>query len=80
MREILVALSLLLVIGVSIAVQAVGLSMALGTFLAGVLLVLMKAAILYGLGRMFRLSHRAMRCCSRSACRRVRWIAILTTH
>lgn len=38
MREIFVAFSLLLVIGVSIAVQAVGLSMALGTFLAGVLL------------------------------------------
>lgn len=38
MREIFFAFSLLLVIGVSIAVQAVGLSMALGTFLAGVLL------------------------------------------
>jgi monovalent cation:proton antiporter-2 (CPA2) family protein len=38
MREIFFALSLLLVIGVSMAVQAVGLSMALGTFLAGVLL------------------------------------------
>jgi monovalent cation:proton antiporter-2 (CPA2) family protein len=38
MREIFVAFSLLLVIGVSLAVQAVGLSMALGTFLAGVLL------------------------------------------
>ena len=38
LREIFVAFSLLLVIGVSIAVQAVGLSMALGTFLAGVLL------------------------------------------
>lgn len=109
MREIFVAFSLLLVIGVSIAVQAVGLSMALGTFLAGVLLadseyryelrldiepvkglllglffiavgmsvdmsliarspvlvlglalllVLVKAAILYGLGRLFRLASR----------------------
>ena len=38
MREIFVAFSLLLVIGVSIAMQSVGLSMALGTFLAGVLL------------------------------------------
>ncbi len=38
MREIFVAFSLLLVIAVSIAVQSVGLSMALGTFLAGVLL------------------------------------------
>jgi monovalent cation:proton antiporter-2 (CPA2) family protein len=38
MREIFVAFSLLLVIGVSVAVQSVGLSMALGTFLAGVLL------------------------------------------
>jgi glutathione-regulated potassium-efflux system ancillary protein KefC len=38
MREIFVAFSLLLVIGVSLAVQAVGLSMALGTFLAGMLL------------------------------------------
>jgi monovalent cation:proton antiporter-2 (CPA2) family protein len=38
MREIFVAFSLLLVIGVSLAVQSVGLSMALGTFLAGVLL------------------------------------------
>jgi len=38
MREIFVAFSLLLVIGVSIAVHAVGLSMALGTFLAGMLL------------------------------------------
>jgi glutathione-regulated potassium-efflux system ancillary protein KefC len=38
MREIFFAFSLLLVIGVSMAVQAVGLSMALGTFLAGVLL------------------------------------------
>jgi monovalent cation:proton antiporter-2 (CPA2) family protein len=38
LREIFVAFSLLLVIGVSLAVQAVGLSMALGTFLAGVLL------------------------------------------
>ena len=37
-REIFVALSLLLVIGVSLAMQFVGLSMALGTFLAGVLL------------------------------------------
>ncbi|MES1982863.1 MAG: monovalent cation:proton antiporter-2 (CPA2) family protein [Pseudomonadota bacterium] len=38
MREIFVAFSLLLVTGVSLAVQSVGLSMALGTFLAGVLL------------------------------------------
>jgi monovalent cation:proton antiporter-2 (CPA2) family protein len=38
MREIFVAFALLLVIGVALAVQAVGLSMALGTFLAGVLL------------------------------------------
>lgn len=38
MREIFVAFSLLLVIGVAMTVQAVGLSMALGTFLAGVLL------------------------------------------
>ncbi len=38
MREIFVAFSLLLVIGVSLAMQSVGLSMALGTFLAGVLL------------------------------------------
>ena len=37
-REIFVAFSLLLVIGVSLAMQYVGLSMALGTFLAGVLL------------------------------------------
>ena len=37
-REIFVAFSLLLVISVSLAMQAVGLSMALGTFLAGVLL------------------------------------------
>ncbi len=37
-REIFVAFSLLLVIGVALAMQAVGLSMALGTFLAGVLL------------------------------------------
>ncbi|HEY0562947.1 MAG TPA: monovalent cation:proton antiporter-2 (CPA2) family protein [Methylophilus sp.] len=37
-REIFVAFSLLLVIGVSMAMQSVGLSMALGTFLAGVLL------------------------------------------
>ncbi|MEZ0238392.1 MAG: cation:proton antiporter, partial [Methylophilaceae bacterium] len=109
MREIFVAFSLLLVIGVSIAVQSVGLSMALGTFLAGVLLadseyryelrldiepvkglllglffiavgmsvdmslivkapvlilglalllVLVKAAILYGLGRLFHLASR----------------------
>ena len=109
MREIFFAFSLLLVIGVSIAVQAVGLSMALGTFLAGVLLadseyryelrldiepvkglllglffiavgmsvdvslianspgliiglavlvVLVKTAILYGLGRAFRLASR----------------------
>ncbi|MCE9616245.1 MAG: monovalent cation:proton antiporter-2 (CPA2) family protein [Lentisphaerae bacterium] len=38
LREIFVAFSLLLVIGVSLAVQWAGLSMALGTFLAGVLL------------------------------------------
>jgi len=38
MREIFFAFSLLLVISVAMAVQAVGLSMALGTFLAGVLL------------------------------------------
>lgn len=38
MREIFVAFSLLLVIGVSLIVQAAGLSMALGTFLAGMLL------------------------------------------
>lgn len=38
MREIFFAFSLLLVIGVAMAVQSVGLSMALGTFLAGVLL------------------------------------------
>lgn len=38
MREVFFAFSLLLVIGVAMAVQAVGLSMALGTFLAGVLL------------------------------------------
>jgi voltage-gated potassium channel Kch len=37
-REIFVAFSLLLVISVSLAMQYVGLSMALGTFLAGVLL------------------------------------------
>ena len=37
-REIFVAFSLLLVIAVSLAMQFVGLSMALGTFLAGVLL------------------------------------------
>jgi glutathione-regulated potassium-efflux system protein KefB len=37
-REIFVAFSLLLVISVSLAMQAVGLSMALGTFLAGMLL------------------------------------------
>ncbi|MFD0914470.1 monovalent cation:proton antiporter-2 (CPA2) family protein [Methylophilus luteus] len=37
-REIFVAFSLLLVIGISLAMEAVGLSMALGTFLAGVLL------------------------------------------
>lgn len=37
-REIFVAFSLLLVIGVSLVMQSVGLSMALGTFLAGVLL------------------------------------------
>ena len=38
MREVFFAFSLLLVVGVSIAVQSVGLSMELGTFLAGVLL------------------------------------------
>lgn len=38
MREVFVAFSLLLVIGVSLAMASVGLSMALGTFLAGVLL------------------------------------------
>jgi glutathione-regulated potassium-efflux system ancillary protein KefC len=38
MREIFIAFSLLLVLAVSLAVQSVGLSMALGTFLAGVLL------------------------------------------
>jgi glutathione-regulated potassium-efflux system ancillary protein KefC len=38
MREIFFAFALLLVISVAMAVQAVGLSMALGTFLAGVLL------------------------------------------
>lgn len=38
LREIFVAFSLLLVIGVSLAMAWVGLSMALGTFLAGVLL------------------------------------------
>ncbi len=38
LREIFVAFSLLLVIGVSLAMQSVGLSMALGTFLAGMLL------------------------------------------
>ncbi|HSB97683.1 MAG TPA: monovalent cation:proton antiporter-2 (CPA2) family protein [Spongiibacteraceae bacterium] len=38
MREIFVAFALLLVVGVALAVQWVGLSMALGTFLAGVLL------------------------------------------
>lgn len=37
-REVFVAFSLLLVISVSLAMQYVGLSMALGTFLAGVLL------------------------------------------
>jgi glutathione-regulated potassium-efflux system ancillary protein KefC len=37
-REVFVALSLLLVISVSLAMQYVGLSMALGTFLAGLLL------------------------------------------
>jgi monovalent cation:proton antiporter-2 (CPA2) family protein len=37
-REIFVAFSLLLVIGISLAMESVGLSMALGTFLAGVLL------------------------------------------
>lgn len=38
LREVFVSFSLLLVIGVSLAMQSVGLSMALGTFLAGVLL------------------------------------------
>ncbi|WP_084545142.1 monovalent cation:proton antiporter-2 (CPA2) family protein [Derxia gummosa] len=38
LRELFVALALLIVIGVSLAMQKVGLSMALGTFLAGVLL------------------------------------------
>ena len=38
MREVFVAFSLLLVIAVSLAMASVGLSMALGTFLAGVLL------------------------------------------
>lgn len=38
MREIFIAFALLLVIGIALAMQAVGLSMALGTFLAGVLL------------------------------------------
>jgi voltage-gated potassium channel Kch len=38
MREIFVAFALLLVVGVALAVQWVGLSMALGTFLAGILL------------------------------------------
>ena len=38
LREVFVAMSLLLVIGVALAVSAVGLSMALGAFLAGVLL------------------------------------------
>jgi voltage-gated potassium channel Kch len=37
-REVFVAFSLLLVIAVSLAMESVGLSMALGTFLAGVLL------------------------------------------
>lgn len=37
-REIFVAFSLLLVIGIALAMESVGLSMALGTFLAGVLL------------------------------------------
>lgn len=37
-REIFVAFSLLLVTGIALAMQSVGLSMALGTFLAGVLL------------------------------------------
>lgn len=109
MREVFFAFSLLLVIGVAMAVQAVGLSMALGTFLAGVLLanseyryelrldlepvkglllglffiavgmsvdlsllvrqpeiilglallvVALKIAILYGLGRLFKLARR----------------------
>ncbi len=38
LREVFVAMSLLLVIGVALAMSAVGLSMALGAFLAGVLL------------------------------------------
>ncbi|MGA7981064.1 MAG: glutathione-regulated potassium-efflux system protein KefC [Chromatiaceae bacterium] len=38
LREIFTAFSLLLVIGIALLMQAVGLSMALGTFLAGVLL------------------------------------------
>ncbi len=38
MREIFIAFALLLVIGIALAMHAVGLSMALGTFLAGVLL------------------------------------------
>lgn len=38
MREIFIAFALLLVLAVSLAVQSVGLSMALGTFLAGMLL------------------------------------------
>lgn len=38
MREVFLSFSLLLVIGVSLAVQWAGLSMALGTFLAGILL------------------------------------------
>jgi glutathione-regulated potassium-efflux system ancillary protein KefC len=38
MREIFTAFALLLVIGIGLLVQSVGLSMALGTFLAGVLL------------------------------------------
>lgn len=38
MREIFIAFALLLVVGIALAMQSVGLSMALGTFLAGVLL------------------------------------------
>lgn len=38
LREVFIAFALLLVVGVAIAVQSVGLSMALGTFLAGLLL------------------------------------------
>jgi glutathione-regulated potassium-efflux system protein KefB len=38
MREIFIAFALLLIVGIALAMQSVGLSMALGTFLAGVLL------------------------------------------